>query len=1083
MSRPGLFAAGGFHSLVISERGDLYAWGFNTHGQIGDGTYENKAYPLKVWNAEERGKAFKVAAGRLHTLLIAEDGVLWAWGSNEDGILGTGTEAKQITPKQVIGGGVQAVAGGWYHTLALTEDGDVLAWGNNKYGQLGDGSTEFRTAPIKVLCNTTAVAAGAYHSVALTAAGEVLAWGFNASSQTCHEAAATPRVILVDGVRDIAAGAYHSLAVMEPEAPGQGGRLLVWGSNEHGQLGDGTATRRLHPVEVASDVVRASAGDFCTAAVTSKLEMSVWGFALGGRPGTPGEWRRAYNPEVLHMKGGAHSVACGSLHVVVLDPVGEIFSWGSNAHGQVGDASETDQCYPISVMKAYTVEMIPRAVVLAALMRGPDEFGDNTVKLQQTRGLRNKEITYALAKPGLLGPRICEDVMKPTDKHVEMHGAVTMLDGCDWRGSTLACSEGFVKPGQLNPEDWDDINKKATTLQLANLEARRELDQANGRAKKTKEMVLQAEEVVRNIQIGASEMLRLEEENKRKRVAAGEDIIPMTTSKNVPNIMPKLLRRSTAALGPLAIEMRSSKSSPSGSEGEAPLALRETLHDAAGGFFARRGDLLPKASRLPARSKAPASSSAPVPSPGPMVEWRATMEEGAETQMQVYGMTRAQLELMKSGSVVRLALEHRDVARNEERLALEAKAAAEAALAASMPPGMVPELLVTMARGETEFARKQRLRKELKRERKAAEDAEAAEKAQLERVKKASGKNPRIVGMRVIAPDRVAHLKPYCSEDMLLMVKSCIYDMLGSSYGMGAGETKWIKDKALYDLMGDVVKPIIVLQGMSLSHYPKRCVPPEPNQTVTQSPFRLMLLGEDSGVFYVSELEDLRLLSEYGRNQAISGRPKWLLTLFGLNGGGSKFPSPYGREDCLDKVVETPKALTTTSASLPDLLIGISSMGLGAGGTASKAALPAGATVAAAARYCERSGLGQRSAGGASEAEIRAKYFGDMLDHETVNDYKKRVCEGVAVLKRQAMPADFMFQRQQVATAKLMSATAGVDVVDAAVRRRVIRAQFGQNRRSPPQDVAAPAGAGKRPLVLSLEDSAATGSVFRRDEY
>src|SRR5450759_3831659 len=110
----------------------------------------------------------------------------WAWGYNSSGQLGNGTTTNSSTPVQVSlpsGTTVTAIAGGGAHSLALTSSGQVLAWGSNSSGQLGNGTTTQSSTPVAVRLpsgsTVTAIAGGGSHSLALTSTGQVLAWGYN----------------------------------------------------------------------------------------------------------------------------------------------------------------------------------------------------------------------------------------------------------------------------------------------------------------------------------------------------------------------------------------------------------------------------------------------------------------------------------------------------------------------------------------------------------------------------------------------------------------------------------------------------------------------------------------------------------------------------------------------------------------------------------------------------------------------------------------------------------------------------------------------------------------------------------------
>ncbi len=137
-----------------------------------------------------------VSASQDHSLSLQYDGTVWAWGGNEFGQLGDGTTDNRDTPALVMASesvpfaNVEIVAASWFHSLALKGDGTVWAWGDNEYGQLGDGSNTARVFPVQVLQadftlldNVVAISCGMYHSIAIRADGSVMAWGMNTYGQ------------------------------------------------------------------------------------------------------------------------------------------------------------------------------------------------------------------------------------------------------------------------------------------------------------------------------------------------------------------------------------------------------------------------------------------------------------------------------------------------------------------------------------------------------------------------------------------------------------------------------------------------------------------------------------------------------------------------------------------------------------------------------------------------------------------------------------------------------------------------------------------------------------------------------------
>ncbi|MBP6733116.1 MAG: fibronectin type III domain-containing protein [Chromatiaceae bacterium] len=158
--------------MFIASDGSLWAWGDNQFGQLGDGTNTYRSTPTPVLT----GVAV-LAAGGYHTLALKTDGSLWAWGDNGSGQLGDGTTTNRYTPKQILTG-VAAIAAGNSHTLALKTDGSLWTWGRNLDGQLGDGTTTTRTRPVQLMgvANDPPAAPTHLGVQAVSTTGITLAW-------------------------------------------------------------------------------------------------------------------------------------------------------------------------------------------------------------------------------------------------------------------------------------------------------------------------------------------------------------------------------------------------------------------------------------------------------------------------------------------------------------------------------------------------------------------------------------------------------------------------------------------------------------------------------------------------------------------------------------------------------------------------------------------------------------------------------------------------------------------------------------------------------------------------------------------
>ncbi|MCX6865189.1 MAG: cadherin-like beta sandwich domain-containing protein, partial [Verrucomicrobia bacterium] len=316
-------AAGYGHSLALCADGTVAAWGYNSFGELGNGSNTDSSVPVPVnMGGALAGKTvISVAAGYGHSLALCADGTIATWGYNYYGLLGNGTNTDSNVPVLVnregvlAGKTVIAVAAGTFHNLALCADGTVAAWGYNSSGQLGNGTTTSSSTPVVVrttgvLSGKTvrAIAGGNSFSLALCTDGTAAAWGYNSAGQLGNNSSTSSNVpVAVDTtgvlagktIIGLAAGASHSLALCAD------GTVTAWGSNYYGQLGNKSTTNRSVPVLVDR-----------TGVLGNKLVTAI-------------------------AAGDQYS------HAVCAD--GSMASWGYNNNGQLGNGTTTDATAPVSV--------------------------------------------------------------------------------------------------------------------------------------------------------------------------------------------------------------------------------------------------------------------------------------------------------------------------------------------------------------------------------------------------------------------------------------------------------------------------------------------------------------------------------------------------------------------------------------------------------------------------------------------------------------------------------------------------------------------------------------------------------------
>ena len=306
---------GGYSTCAVTSEGELYCWGANgAYGNLGIGTTDPVSGPTLVNGGAPAGKPVVDAS-----------------------------------PEQFYG-------------CALTDDALVACWGYNGHGQVGDGTTTNRLSPVLVSGgdvlgqDLVAVHVGDRSSCAITQTRQLMCWGHDVRSNDSTVFKKVPRLIVSGYLRSkivsSVAGYSHLCALTDTM------RLACWGSNTYGELGNGTTTPLVKPTVVNSgalrdkNVIQATAGELGHTCVIRRVQANdygkvvCWGVNSSGQLGD-GTAVNALSPKLINSgalrQKNVRVISAGMYNTCAITVSNQILCWGDNAYGQIGDGTTTDR--------------------------------------------------------------------------------------------------------------------------------------------------------------------------------------------------------------------------------------------------------------------------------------------------------------------------------------------------------------------------------------------------------------------------------------------------------------------------------------------------------------------------------------------------------------------------------------------------------------------------------------------------------------------------------------------------------------------------------------------------------------------
>lgn len=289
----------------------------------------------------------QVATGRSHSCGVRTDGKLWCWGSNAKGQLGrtSAGDGSQLPVETMNLGAVEKVDITDQHSCVVDIAGFAWCWGDNGFGQIGNGQTSVRSSPYRVtsLSDVADVSVGSWHTCARLSGGEVRCVGYGLQGQIGDGStnnSTSFRAIRAGGSSffDLSLGTAHGCAVA------QGGGVKCWGFNgdemRYGRLGVGDTQSRAIPTEVDVELAEArfhqvSSGETHACAVSQSHEVWCWGDNTFGQLGDGSAVDRL-SPIRVAVPGEVRSVHAGKSHTCAVTFTDTLYCWGRNEDGQLG---------------------------------------------------------------------------------------------------------------------------------------------------------------------------------------------------------------------------------------------------------------------------------------------------------------------------------------------------------------------------------------------------------------------------------------------------------------------------------------------------------------------------------------------------------------------------------------------------------------------------------------------------------------------------------------------------------------------------------------------------------------------------
>lgn len=351
-------ALGGAHSCHLRAGGEVFCWGSNQFGQLGDpsiplGPGNMRKVPGRVLGLVD---PVHLAAGAWHTCAVDRRGAVSCWGHDGFGQLGDAQTEDRREPVKALGvEGVVQIGAGEQHTCARLGSGAVSCWGANQFAQLGDGTTGARVSPVRLLGIDDAedLAVGRAHGCVQRRSGAVVCWGFAADGQLGDGTRGEPDGFVLSTTWSARFPDIVELALRG----GHGclrranGDVYCWGRNDSGQLGTGETTESgasafaVQPLQDIHDAVSLAIGSHHTCIRKRDGTVVCVGYNGYGQLGDGTTASRSTLQPVVGLTE-VSALAAGVHHTCAARRTGGVVCWGYNHAGELGDGTTENRLLP-----------------------------------------------------------------------------------------------------------------------------------------------------------------------------------------------------------------------------------------------------------------------------------------------------------------------------------------------------------------------------------------------------------------------------------------------------------------------------------------------------------------------------------------------------------------------------------------------------------------------------------------------------------------------------------------------------------------------------------------------------------------